>query len=543
VSAADPSVRGLHAGEGPPTSPIAAALRSGTGAALQFLPAAPRDEAGWLGVLAAAAGAPRVHGAASDKAIVQRQIDLGAGPHAERNARRLVAGEAVAVVTGQQPGLYGGPLLTAHKIAGALHLARRLDALGGPPVVPVFWLASEDHDLEEANRLGVLDRTGTSRLLRAEAEPDGRSIAHVALAEGALAAVHAELLEALPDTPRARALLEVLAPRPGEGLAAHAARALVALFGDSGLVVLEPFDLLPAAGPVFAALVRDGPRIVAAVERTGVALRAAGLPAPVDPDPGALPLFWRETPDGPRLRVRLGEDGRVRLRGTATSLDLASLAEAVEADPTRASGDVVGRVFVQNAMLPVVAYIAGPSEIAYQAQVRAAAQDLGRAFPLALPRPEATWVDAKTVARLEAFDLTVGAALRRGPGDGPPPVTADEGAWDEALRTHLATLPEAVRRAASARGRGPEALRRAVERLQAAWVRASEGVRAGFAADRGQDGGRWARAAEVLWPRGKAQERFLSPWSLAARHGLEAVRAGLAALDPLAPVHHVVELP
>lgn len=474
-------------------------------------------------------------------AIVERQALLGAGERAVEAARLLATGQAIAVVTGQQPGLYGGPLLTAHKLAGAVHLARRLDALGGPRVVPVFWCASEDHDLDEANRLGVLDREGIARMLRVEAAPDGRSLEHVTLGPGALAAIHAGLLEALPDTPRARVVMQALEPRPEESFVAHAMRSLVGVFGDAGVVMLDPFDLLPAAGPVFARLVREGVRIHERVRETGRKMRAAGLPAPLDPEPGALPIFVRETEDGPRLRVAVEPDGRVTARGEPAAADVEALARRVEAEPRLASGNVVGRVFVQNALLPVVAYVAGPTEIAYQAQVRAAALDLGLPFPLALPRPEATWVDRKTIDRLAAFGLDVGTALRRGANAGAPERVTDE-SWSEAMDEHLATWPGAVMDLVEGGGRSGAAMAKALDRLRATWEKLAPSVHAGQAADAGMAGARYARAAELLWPRGRSQDRFLSPWSFAARHGLEALRSGLSELDPLLPGHVVVEL-
>ncbi|MEZ6009324.1 MAG: bacillithiol biosynthesis BshC [Planctomycetota bacterium] len=541
MSLPNPRIHRLAPDAGPPTSAFARALRAREGDALEFLPPPPADEAAWRTVLEDVASRARPLPEDVAAAIVERQVALGSGARAVEAARRLVRGEAVAIVTGQQPGLFGGPLLTAHKLAGAVHLARRLDALEGPPVVPVFWCASEDHDLDEANRLGVLDREGVTRLLRVEAAPDGRSLEHVDLAPGALAEVHAALLEALPDTPRAHAAVDPLQPAAAEGFVAHAMRSLLHVFGDAGIVVLDPFDLLPAAGPTLARLVRDGARIHDRIRETGTRLRAAGLPAPLDPEPGSLPLFVRDADDGPRLRVGIEPDGQVSARGDVTAPDLETMAARVEANPRLASGNVVGRVFVQNALLPVVAYIAGPTEIAYQAQVRAAALDLGLPFPLALPRPEATWVDRKTIDRLAAFGLDVGAALARGADAGAPQRATDE-RWSQAMAEHLATWPASVIDLVQGGGRAGEAMGRALDRLRSTWEKAEASVRAGQAADAGMDGARYARAAEMLWPRGRGQDRFLSPWSFAARHGLEALRAGLGALDPLVPGHVVFEL-
>ena len=525
-------------------SAFARALRTGTGEALRFLDAPPCDDAGWSALLArTAAGAPRVPAALAE-ALAERQVFLGAGPRAEANARALADPDApaLAVVTGQQAGLFGGPLLTFHKAAGAIALARKLDGLDGRRVVPVFWLASEDHDFDEANRAVVIDRAGQARGLRLAMHGDGRSMMHVDVPAATSDALLAELADALPDTERGHAVVEQLARRPDEDPATWAARALLALFGDSGLVMLEPPVLLPWVGETYGWLLDHAETIRDAVAATGEALVAAGLPAPLHPQTDdATPLFFREEARGPRLRVGLDRD-RVTLRDEPASMDRAALRRTLVAHPEQGSGNVVGRVFVQNRHLPTLCYVAGPSEIAYQAQVRAAAVATGSFFPLALPRPEATWIDAKSRAALEAFDLTAADVLA---GAEPSDADADDelGAQLETVRAALAALEDDAAAALIARGgRGADAARRGLERVAQAWAKAEASIRRGFDVDAGVDRARWARAQALLLPHGKGQDRLLSPWSLVARHGLEPVRAGLASLDPLRPAHHLVHL-
>lgn len=524
-------------------SPFARALRSREGDALRFLDAPPTDDAGWSALLAAAAAAvPRVPAALAE-ALATRQAELGAGARAAAHARALADPEnpALAVVTGQQAGLFGGPLLTFHKAAGAIALARKLDGLDGRRVVPVFWLASEDHDFDEANRALVIDRAGQARGLRLDATADGRSTMHVEVPEATSAALLAELAEALPDTERARAAIDALAREPGEDPATWSARCLLALFGDAGLVLVEPPVLTPWVGETYGWLLDHAEPIREAVHATGEALVAADLPAPLHPQADdATPLFFRTEPRGPRLRVGLDSE-RLTLRDEPASMTRAELRATLVEHPEQGSGNVVGRVFVQNRHLPSLCYIAGPSEIAYQAQVRAAARATGSWFPLALPRPEATWIDAKTEAALEAFDVSIGAALR---GWEPGERAADEALARDlrVVREALAGLEDAAKGLLARGGRGAEAVQRGLERLEQAWAKAEDGIQKGFEADAGVGRARWARAQALLRPHGKGQDRLLSPWSLVARHGLEVVRAGLESMDPLRPAHHLVHL-
>ncbi len=523
-------------------SAFAHALRSRAGDALQFLDAPPVDDAGWSALLArTAAAAPRVPLELAEM-LAERQALLGAGPRAVANALALADGEqrALAVVTGQQPGLLGGPLLTFHKAAGAIALAKRLDGLDGRRVVPVFWLASEDHDFDEANRALVIDRAGQARTLKLAMEGDGRSLMDLDVPTELSAALATQLAEALPETERSLAAQALATRQDGETLAAWSARILTALFGDTGLVIVEPPVLLPWVGETYGWLLDHAETIRAAVHEAGAALEAAGLPAPLFPQPeGATALFYRPSPGAPRLRVGLGDEEPL-LRGEPAGMSRAALREMLVKHPERGSGNVIGRVFVQNRHLPTVAYVAGPTEIAYQAQLRSAYQALDAFFPLAIPRPEATWVDAKTRAALATFDLVPAEVLQDHPA-GPK----DDPAFEDDLATVRAYLDglEAHAEALGQRGgQAREALARAFDRTRKAWAKAEPAVRAAFERDAGVERGRYARALALLRPNGKGQDRLLSPLSLVARHGLAAVQKGLASLDSLTPAHHLVHL-
>src|SRR5204863_8040962 len=122
--------------------------------------------------------------------------------------------------------------------------------------------------------------------------------------------------------------------------------------------------------------VRDAEKIARAVAEAGERQKAAGLPAPLAPPAGAAPLFLRDAERGPRRRVTL-DGSRVSLRGEAAPFDRAELERRVAEHPALASADAIGRLFVQDALLPVVALVGGPTELAYWAQVRAAALACG----------------------------------------------------------------------------------------------------------------------------------------------------------------------
>lgn len=459
-------------------------------------------------------------------ALVAHQRAVGAGPAAERAAAALGTGARV-VVTGQQPGLFGGPLLVLHKALGALAHARRL-ATPARPVVAVFWVASDDHDWDEVNAATVADATGQPRGLSLGARGDGRSVGDVALDAATVDAALAALAAALPATDRARDAVALARPAvvPTD-LGAWATTVLTRLLGDVGLVFVTPRLLAPWAGDVYARLVDGAAAIGAAVRAEGERLRGTGATAPLAPRPDEAPLFLRDGPGGRRLRV--GFDGdRVRLRGEPSPHTRAGLASLVRSAPHLASADVVGRVLLQDALLPVDAYVAGPTEAAYLRQVAPAHAVLGVPAPSVVARPSAAWLDARAAAALVAAGLTPDAVLA-GATPAPAPALADDA--DATRLRALADEAEAVRARREAEPGIGRALADAARSLRAA---ADAHVRALGAAGE-LVVARAAKAVAALRPRGEPQERVLSPLSLVARHGLAAVRAACADLDRWAP--------
>jgi bacillithiol biosynthesis cysteine-adding enzyme BshC len=517
---------------GPPAGALADALRAGTPVPAAALAPLPRTDAGWLPAIEEAARTPL--SVRTRAALLALQGSVEGGPRALANAAALFESGAACVVTGQQPGLLGGPLLTLHKAAGAVRLAQRLDGLGGHRVVPVFWLASEDHDLDEANQVTLIDRLGQARRGALPIEADGRSLSDVEIPKGASDGLTDEIAQWLPPTDRAREVLAAVGRRADEGFALWCARALLAYLGDSGLVLLDPVVLRPFTGPLLADLALRGRALGREMAEATGPLAAAGLPTPLTPRPDALPLFLRERPQGRRLRVSVDASGAVTGPEGQAFGSLEEVASAVAADPRLGSGDVVGRVLLQNALLPVVAYLAGPTELAYHAQIRPAARALGHRFPLVVPRPQATWIDGRAEEALAAFGLDAVGALQREPGAGPPEARRAHAEDEELERIGRWLLEPPTSRLARGGGRGPEALRRTLERLRAQWARARPDIEAAFAADRSMDAGRWKRAEEQIWPRGRVQERTLSTLSIAARHGLRTVALAAEGLDPLA---------
>jgi bacillithiol synthase len=344
----------------------------------------------------------RRHAARLDRSGIARvlaaqQERRGAPPAARAAAASLDDPRAVAVVTGQQAGAFGGPLYTVLKAVTAIQLARRTTADHAVPCVPVFWVDAEDHDWEEVGSCTVLDGTYQPRTI-ALASPDGageRPVAALNL-DGRIEHSLDDLAGALARTDFTDWLLAGLRAhyRAGAGMADAFARWLDALLGPHGLVVFDSSDpaAKPLAAPVFTRELQQPGLTAALANEAGHALAARGHEPQVTPNPDSVALF--------HLGNQLGASRRaIRRHGDSYSVGddtptAAALLEESAAHPERFSPNVLLRPIVQDTLFPTVCYVAGPSELAYLGQLGGVYRHFDLPMPLMYPRATATIVDA-----------------------------------------------------------------------------------------------------------------------------------------------------
>jgi bacillithiol biosynthesis cysteine-adding enzyme BshC len=463
--------------------------------------------------------------------------DLGAPTAALENASRVALPDSLVIATGQQAVAFGGPMYVLYKAATAVRLAREAEGALGRPVVPVFWNASEDHDLDEVARAAAPGRGGEVLKYRADLSPwRGREASSVGPGgewrAGALAwaeSVGGGMLE--------------FAPREGEPWARWSSRLVADALGGMGLVMVEPHLLRGFAGPLIAKAVaeRDGiARLIShsCDERTGDAGARQFDPL------GGPPLFMIH--DGLRLRVT-DSGGRLALKGTDVTYAPDELAALAEAEPTRFSWHAALRPVVQNAVLPVVAAVLGPGEVAYHEELfrfHASGVGAGRRMPVMWPRLSATLLDRRAAGTMERFGVA-GADLFAEEAD---LVRRFTPTGDVAKR-----IEEAGREAAAAlQGLGDEAtaldatLARPLSKTLGGVARAfgAFAAKAG-AADaraRGFAPEKLRRLAAWVSPGGRPQERvFAWTWALARFGGSFASRL-VDGLDVTSRMHHLVRV-
>ncbi len=348
-------------------------------------------------------------------ALADQNVRAGAGELTFANIERLRQKDSVVVITGQQAGLFTGPLYTIFKALTAIKLAERLRS-HGVNAAPVFWIAAEDHDFEEVNHTRLVNREGQLLTITyAGCSPkEGKPVGHVKLNEKVSENID-ELIAALPESEFMPRLVEDLRDSymAGANFAEAFGRMMIKLFGKFGVVLINPLDdrLKSVAAGIYASAMSRTPEFAERLVNASARLESSGYHAQVYTNAEAVPLFILD--EGRRTAMVRRDDGRFYLKGSEKSFGAAELLETVERCPSCFSPNVTLRPIVQDFLLPTVAYIGGPAEIAYFAQLRPNYGLLNRVDPVVLPRASFTLVEkrhAKTMSKhgLKFTDLFAG---------------------------------------------------------------------------------------------------------------------------------------
>jgi bacillithiol biosynthesis cysteine-adding enzyme BshC len=379
--------------------------------------------------------------------LAAQQQRRDAPAEARAAAAQLGDASTVAVVTGQQAGVFGGPLFTLLKAITAIQLARRASSEHGVSVVPIFWVDAEDHDWDEVRSVTVLDANFQPKsVVLDEVEGAGQLPVSALKLTSGVDKVLGDLEAALARTDFTDWTMTGLrdAWRSGEGMASAFARWLERLLGPLGLVVFESAD--PAAKPLvadlFARELQFPGKTASLAASAGSLLSERGHQPQVVPQPESLSLFRLE---GSRRPIRRQGDQFVVGDNVHAPATLA--AEAVE-HPERFSPNVLLRPIVQDALFPTICYVPGPSELAYLGQLRGVYEHFGVPMPLMYPRASATLIDSAAARFLSKYEFPIEDLQPQ-----------DESGLNRLLQSQL---PKTVEQALS---EAEEAIRRTMQRV------------------------------------------------------------------------------
>ena len=484
-------------------------------------------------------------------ALLRQANNFAAGDAVLANIARLKQG-AAAVVTGQQVALFGGPLLTLLKAATAIRKAQDATKLSGREHVPIFWLASEDHDLAEVDQLALLTKTSVETL-HLNLHPHGPvPVGAIQLSRDEDSRLHLEAelnraAELLGWAPISALLRECYTP--GATLATAFGRLLTKIFAPHGLIIMDAAsnDFHALGSNVLRAAIERAGELEAALLTRSHELETTGYHAQVLVTPGHSLLFLIDTETGARLPLRRTTDGEWKAGTHAYTT--AELLEILATTPARLSPNALLRPIFQDAILPTAAYIGGPAEVAYFAQSAVLYNAiLGRVTPI-LPRLSATLIEPTIAATMAAHELqfpqileakTPGAlALRLGaraiPIEGKRKIAAVGNAMDAeltALTAYMTTMSPDLGRSASV---SASKMRYQMNRLRR--------MAATFELQKEASLNKHATAIMLsLYPDGHLQERLLGGIWFLARYGDALPALLIEHANQECPGHRVIYL-
>ncbi len=340
--------------------------------------------------------------------ILQRMNErFQAGAETFANIEKLRRPDTVAVLTGQQAGLLTGPLYTIYKALSTVKMAAELDAQG-VSAVPIFWVATEDHDLAEVSTAYAISENGELDAVVAE----GRGIADLPVGKVCLtdkdAAAIGEFLRRLPQTEANAELIRELANiwAGGEEFGTAFGRTLTRLLHAYGVIIVDPLDeeLKRLASPMFVTAVERSEEIVDALLQRSRDITEAGYAPQVLIEPDYFPFFWFDQ-NGARRALKRTGDGRFAAKGSTSVFDLSDLAEIAERSPECLSPAVMLRPVVQDFLFPTICYFGGGAEVAYFAQTAEVYRLLERPFTPIFHRQSFSLVDPRHRRFLEKFGI------------------------------------------------------------------------------------------------------------------------------------------
>jgi bacillithiol biosynthesis cysteine-adding enzyme BshC len=474
----------------------------------------------------------------------------GAPEETLNNINLLREADTVAVVSGQQAGLFTGPLYTIYKALSAVKLAGCLRQRN-TKAVPVFWIAAEDHDFIEVAKAEIIGRdcqlkqVDVSTDLHREGQPVGRVVL-----DDSIHAVIDQLFELLPNSEFADDMKHLVqqAWQPGRGYVESFATMMTTLLGRYGLIFLDPLDpeMKKLAAPLYAAAVRQAPEIATAVEQRSRDLENAGYHAQVLATATSFPLFIHDENGARRALVRV-ENGNYQAKDTEQQYSIEELAALALNEPQRFSPNVTLRAVVQDYLLPTIAYYGGAAEIAYFAQTAEVYRVLERPATAILPRSSLTMIERHTGRVLERYGLTLadffeglepvtkrvveehlGANTARSFAETEQNVHQDLDRLKRELHAIDPTLGDALET-------GRKKIQYQLDGLRTRFVRAQ--MTRDEAAHR-----QLQRAADQLYPNKDLQERHINVTSLLARHGTYVIEWIFNAINLGSNEHEVVFL-
>jgi bacillithiol synthase len=341
--------------------------------------------------------------------LVSQNTKFGADEKALASARDLAKEGTYTVMTGQQVGLFTGPLYTIYKALTAIKLAQRLEASTNCRIVPVFWMASDDHDFDEINHIFTTNENNeVTRLALTPDHPvDRRSAAHIAFGSGISSLIDA-FSDSWQDTEHKEEILAFLhhSCTADTSLSDGFAALLSRLLHGTGMVLIDPTDpkLKKLMAPIFVQEINNPLKTTRSVLEAGENLASAGFSPQLTRADDAMNLFFCQNHQRAAMSY---SEGMIHAQHADLQISVDDAVQLVQDSPESFSHNVITRPIVQDSLFPALAYVGGPSEIGYYAQLIDVYNQFDLPFPIVYPRSSMTIVESRVRKVIEKYELNV----------------------------------------------------------------------------------------------------------------------------------------
>lgn len=336
-----------------------------------------------------------------------------------KSLEKLRRKNSAVVIGGQQAGILTGPLYTIHKIISIISLAKQKEQELRIPVVPIFWIAGEDHDYAEVNHIFVENEGQMEKWVYPEKIADKRMVTDCPLNEEVFIPWVEDLMRAFGETDYSNEVLDFLkkAARETKTFVEFFSYIIMELFKEHGLLIVDSGNeaLRKLEKKYFKKLIEQAPIITNAVRNQQEQLKQDGFPNMLQIGENSANLFFYNKREFERILLDYDREKNSFIgKNGSFSISFEKLLQLAEDEPETLSNNVVTRPIMQEFLFPTLAFIAGPGEIAYWAELKRAFEELGMKMPPIVPRLNITILERDVESLLEEEQLELEKALREG---------------------------------------------------------------------------------------------------------------------------------
>jgi bacillithiol biosynthesis cysteine-adding enzyme BshC len=332
------------------------------------------------------------------------------------NIERLKNGNSVVVIGGQQAGLLTGPIYSINKIISIIQFARQQERELNVPVIPVFWIAGEDHDFDEINHIFMPENGKMKKHVLSQNAGDKQSVSHIAINQSKAVKWVDKAFEQLDETAYTKDLYSTVTEclEQSDNYAAFFARLIFRLFDQEGLVLIDSGDnaVRRIESDYFISLIEQQPEIAGGVHMAHKQAAGAGYTISLDTSSTDAHLFYHYR--GERILLMRGENGTWKGKQNEIVLTTEELMDTAKNTPELLSNNVVTRPLMQELLFPVLAFIGGNGEISYWSVLKPAFRSLGMKMPPVLPRLSFTYISRNVDKLIKKYAVSDACAVTEG---------------------------------------------------------------------------------------------------------------------------------